>query len=176
MGDLAQYASVLTAHPAVRRALATTIRHNGRDVAIGVAEYSEYVCGPELREHVWQRLGAECGLDGVLPVDTLPLAGDTLDADRVVSAVAAGACTVYEPPADPVEERLLTIWTRALNVNRIGVHDDFLDLGGDSVVAIEILAEIEKEFGEALDVYEFMESYSIRGIATILRERRAHAS
>jgi acyl carrier protein len=162
MGDLAQYASVLTAHPAVRRALATTIRHNGRDVAIGVAEYSEYVCGPELREHVWQRLGAECGLDGVLPVDTLPLAGDTLDADRVVS------------PADPVEERLLTIWTRALNVdNRIGVHDDFLDLGGDSVVAIEILAEIEKEFGEALDVYEFMESYSIRGIATILRERRA---
>jgi acyl carrier protein len=172
MGDLAQYASVLTAHPAVHRALATTIRHNGRDVAIGVAEYSEYVCGPELREHVWQRLGADCGLAGVLPVDTLPLTGDTLDADRVVSAVAAGACTVYEPPADPVEERLLTIWTRALNLNRIGVHDDFLDLGGDSVVAIEILFEIEKEFGQELDVYEFMEACNVRGVAAILRQRQ----
>lgn len=169
MGDLAQYASVLTAHPAVHRALATTIRHNGRDVAIGVAEYAKYVCGPELREHVWQRLGADCGLAAVLSVDTLPLAGEALDTDRVVSAVAAGACTVYEPAADSVEERLTGIWTRALNLNNIGVHDDFLDLGGDSVVAIEILFEIEKEFGRALEVYEFMEACTIRGLATILR-------
>jgi acyl carrier protein len=173
MGDLAQYASVLTAHPAVHRALATTIRHNGRDVAIGVAEYSEYVCGAELREHVWQRLGADCGLAGVLPVDTLPLAGDTLDADRVVSAVAAGACTVYESPADSVEERLAAIWSRALKLNRIGVHDDFLDLGGDSVVAIEILFEIEKEFGHALDVFDFMEACNVRRLAAILRDRQA---
>lgn len=169
MGDLAQYASVLTAHPAVHRALATTIRHNGRDVAIGVAEYSEYVCGPELREHVWRRLGADCGLAGVLSVDTLPLAGDALDADRVVSAVAAGACTVYEPPADPVEERLVAIWARALHIDSVGVHDDFLDLGGDSVTAIEILFEIEKEFGRDLDVYAFMEACNVRGVAAILR-------
>jgi hypothetical protein len=175
MVDLAKFASILMDHPAVRGAQVTTIDHNGRDVAIGVAEYSTYVCGPELREYVWQQLGADCGLAGVLPVQALPLVGDALDADRVGSAVAAGTCTVFESPADPLEERLSTIWTDAMNLKWIGVHDDFLDLGGDSVIAIKILSAIEEEFGQELDMFAFMDAYSIRGVADMLRERRATA-
>jgi hypothetical protein len=107
MGDVARYASVLTAPPAVQGCGHDhPPQWTERNVAIGVAEYSRYGGGPELREHVWRRLGAHRGLAGVLPGDTLPLTGDSLDADRVVSAVAAGACTVREPPADTVEERL----------------------------------------------------------------------
>jgi hypothetical protein len=172
MVNLAEFESVLTGHPDVQRALATTIRHGGRDVVIGVVECSTYMCGLELREYVWQRLGTGCGLDGVLAVEDLPLVGEALDADRVRSAVISGECTVFESPADPVEERLLSIWAGAMNRNWIGVHDDFLDLGGDSVIATRILAEIEEEFGETLDAYDFMEAYNIRGVADMLRKGR----
>lgn len=172
MVGLAELASTLLGHPAVRDAQATTIRHDDRDVTIGVVEFSQYVSGPELRGYVWDRLGAGCGLDGVLLVDAMPLAGNTLDTDCVRSAVIAGTCTLFEGPVDGVEERLLSIWGSTMNLKWIGVHDDFLDLGGDSIVAVEVLAKIEDEFGVALDVYDFMSTYHIRGVAGLLSEPR----
>lgn len=175
MVNLAELESILTGHSDVQRARATTVRHDDRDVVIGVVECSTHVLDLELREYVWQRLGAGCGLDGVLIVEALPLVGDALDADRIRSAVIVGECTVFESPADPVEERLLRIWARAMDRKWIGVRDDFLDLGGDSVIAIRILTEIEEEFGETLDAYEFMEAYNIRGVADRLRDSRVVA-
>lgn len=169
MVRLAELTSTLTGHSAVRDARATSVRHDDRDTTVGVVEFSEYVSGPELRGYVWDRLGAECGLDGVLLVEAMPLAGDALDTECVRSAVAAGSCTLFEGPADDVEKRLLEIWSGTMNLKWIGVHDDFLDLGGDSIVAVEILAKIEEEFGAALDVYDFMNAYSIRGVADLLR-------
>ncbi|MFI9642411.1 acyl carrier protein [Micromonospora sp. NPDC051925] len=171
MVGLAELASTLRGNSAVRDARATTIRHDDRDATIGVVEFSQYVSGPELRGYVWDRLGARCGLDGVLLVDAMPLAGDALDTEYVRSAVIAGTCTLFEGPADRTEERLLSIWSGAMNLKWIGVHDDFLDLGGDSMVAVEILSKIEDEFGEALDVYDFMSTYNIRGVASLLRPR-----
>ncbi|WP_157548287.1 acyl carrier protein [Micromonospora sp. ATCC 39149] len=171
MVGLAELASTLRGHSAVRDARATTIRHDDRDATIGLVEFSQYVSGPELRGYVWDRLGADCGLDGVLLVDAMPLAGDALDTEYIRSAVIAGTCTLFEGPVDGIEERLLSIWTGTMNLRWIGVHDDFLDLGGDSMVAVEILSKIEEEFGEALDVYDFMSTYSIRGVASLLRGR-----
>ncbi|SCF28974.1 Phosphopantetheine attachment site [Micromonospora matsumotoense] len=172
MVGLAELTSTLRGHSAVRHAQVTAIRHDDRDVTIGVVEFSQYVSGPELRSYVWDRLGADCGLDGVLLVDAMPLTGDALDIEYVRSAVIAGTCTLFEGPVDHVEERLLSIWGSAMNLRWVGVHDDFLDLGGDSMVAVEILSKIEDEFGEALDVYDFMSTYSIRGVAGLLRGPR----
>lgn len=173
MVGLAELASTLRGHSAVRDAQVTAIRHDDRDVTIGVVKFSQYVSGPELRSYVWDRLGADCGLDGVLLVDAMPLAGDALDIEYVRSAVIAGTCTLFEGPVDHIEERLLSIWGGAMNLRWVGVHDDFLDIGGDSMVAVEILSKIENEFGEAIDVYDFMSTDSIRGVAGLLRGPRA---
>jgi acyl carrier protein len=49
------------------------------------------------------------------------------------------------------------------------VNDDFLELGGDSLSALGIIAAIETEFGRSLDVYEFMSAANVRRLAQILR-------
>lgn len=49
------------------------------------------------------------------------------------------------------------------------MHDDFLDLGGDSLSALRIIADIETEFDRSLDVYEFMNAASVRRLADVLR-------
>jgi acyl carrier protein len=54
-------------------------------------------------------------------------------------------------------------------VPSVGVNDDFLELGGDSLSALGIIAAIETEFGRSLDVYEFMSATSVRRQAEILR-------
>ena len=77
---------VLSAHPAVRRAEAAIVRHDGRDVTIAAAELSEYVSGPILRNHVRQELGEDNGLAGVLIVEHMPMADGVVDVERLTSA------------------------------------------------------------------------------------------
>jgi acyl carrier protein len=164
-----EMSEVLVAHPGVRRAEAAAVRHNGQDVTVAAVELDEYLSGPILREYVRQRLGAGNGLVGVLTVDRIPRTGGSVDVEQLRSAVTDGRCTLFEPPRDDVERRLATIWSHQMDVSAVGVHDDFLELGGDSLSALGIISAIETEFDRPLDVYEFMTAANIARLADILR-------
>ena len=169
MVTLPDISEVLSKHPGVRRAETAIVRHDGRDVAIAAAEVSEYVSGPILRNHVRQELGEDSGLAGVLIVEHMPMADDGVDVEYLASALTEGRCTLFEDPRDDVERRVAAIWSAQMDVPSVGVNDDFLELGGDSLSALGIIAAIETEFGRSLDVYEFMSAASVRRLAEILR-------
>lgn len=170
MVTLTEISKVLSAHPGVRRAETAIVRHDGREVTIAAAELSGYVSGPILRNHVRRELGEHSGLAGVLIVEQMPMAADgTVDVECLALALAQGRCTLIEDPRDDVERRVAAIWSAQMDVPSIGVNDDFLELGGDSLAALGIIAAIETEFGRPLDVYEFMSAASVRRLAEILR-------
>ena len=169
MGTLPQISEVLSAHPGVRRAETAVVRHDGRDVAIAAVEPSEYLSGPILRNHVRRQLGQDSGLAGVLIVEQMPLVDGAVDVEYLRSAVADGRCTLFEDPRDDVERRVAAIWSAQLDGRSVGVHDDFLELGGDSLSALGIIAAIETEFDRPLDVFEFMNAANVRRLAEILR-------
>ena len=169
MVTLAEISKVLAAYPGVRRAEAAIVRHDGRDVAIAAAELCGYVSGPVLRNHVRRELGEDSGLAGVLIVEHMPVRDGAVDAGYLASAVAGGRCVLFEDPLDEVERRVAAIWSAQLDLGSVGVNDDFLELGGDSLSALGIIAAVETEFGRALDVYEFMSAASVRRLAEILR-------
>ena len=52
----------------------------------------------------------------------------------------AGVEAVYEPPRNKAENILAQIWADVLGVDRVGIHDNFFDLGGDSILNIQIVA------------------------------------
>jgi acyl carrier protein len=166
---LPEISKVLSAHPGVRRAETAIVRHDGLDVAIAAAELSEYVSGPILRNHVRQELGEDSGLAGVLIVEHMPMTDGAVDVEYIASAVAEGRCALFEDPRDDVERRVAAIWSAQMDIRSVGVNDDFLELGGDSLSALGIIAAIETEFGRPLDVYEFMSAASVRRLAEILR-------
>ena len=138
-------------------------------MAIAAAELSEYVSGPILRDHVRRELGEDSGLAGVLIVEHMPMADGAVDARFLASAVAEGRCALLEDPRDEVERRVAAIWSAQMDVRSVGVNDDFLELGGDSLSALGIIAAIETEFGRSLDVFEFMTAANVRRLAEILR-------
>ena len=169
MVTLPEISEVLSAHPSVRRAETAIVRHDGRDVAIAVAEPSGYVSGLILRNHVRRELGEDSGLAGVLIVEHMPMTDGAVDVEYLASAVAEGRCVLFEDPRDDVERRVAAIWSEQMDLRSIGVNDDFLELGGDSLSALGIIAAIETEFGRPLDVYEFMSAANVRQLAEILR-------
>ncbi|MFB9329944.1 amino acid adenylation domain-containing protein [Paenibacillus aurantiacus] len=88
-----------------------------------------------------------------VPIDNIPLTANG-KVDRAAlpepSAAAALAADYAEPRTD-VERAMADVWAELLGLARIGIHDDFMALGGDSMKAIQAAAKLE-ERGYRVDI------------------------
>ena len=76
----------------------------------------------------------------------------------------------YEAPRDDVEKALVGFWEELLGVDRIGVRDDFFEVGGHSLIAVRLFAKIKKQWGIELPISVLFDSPTIEGCAALLRE------
>jgi acyl carrier protein len=79
----------------------------------------------------------------------------------------------YAAPRDLVESTLTQIWMDVLQLERIGIHDRFLDLGGDSLRATQILSRAWQLFGIELSVGDVMRTETIAEMAELIALRNA---
>ncbi len=76
--------------------------------------------------------------------------------------------TPYRAPTTPQEERLVRIWESTLGVAPVGVDDDFFELGGDSVTAIQIQFSVGKEYDTDLPTTVLFDYPNICGLAQFI--------
>jgi thioesterase domain-containing protein/acyl carrier protein len=77
----------------------------------------------------------------------------------------------FVAPKTSTELSLARMWSEVLGISRIGIHDDFFALGGDSFAAAVLLAEVEGEFGlevGKLDRIDFMDAPTIADMARLI--------
>ncbi len=77
--------------------------------------------------------------------------------------------TPYVAPRDEAERLLADIWTDVLKVGRVGIHDDFFDLGGDSILAIGVGARAS-QFGMELTVGDLFSQRTIAGLSARIKD------
>ena len=78
--------------------------------------------------------------------------------------------TPYRAPSTPEEERLVRIWESTLGVAPVGIDDDFFELGGDSVTAIQIQFSVGKECEKDLPTTVLFDYPNICGLARFINE------
>uniref|UniRef100_UPI000B29B220 non-ribosomal peptide synthetase n=1 Tax=Abyssisolibacter fermentans TaxID=1766203 RepID=UPI000B29B220 len=76
----------------------------------------------------------------------------------------------YERPRNEVETRLIDIWRNVLNVDKIGIDDNFFDLGGHSLRATILMAKIHKELNIEIPLKEIFTNLTIRELAQYIEE------
>jgi acyl transferase domain-containing protein len=86
------------------------------------------------------------------------------------SPVALG--TDYVAPTNEIEQVTAELWQRLFGVERVGIHDDFFNLGGNSLLAIQLISQLRKRFAVELPLSELFESPTIAGLAAIIAEGR----
>lgn len=72
-------------------------------------------------------------------------------------------------PRDELEERLVRIWQRVLDLESVCINDNFFELGGHSLLAVRLMSEVEKEFDRKIPLVSLFQSATILGLAKILR-------
>ncbi|MES2355404.1 MAG: amino acid adenylation domain-containing protein [Pseudomonadota bacterium] len=75
-------------------------------------------------------------------------------------------------PRNDIEQTMFDIWSRVITNTEIGVTDNFFDLGGDSVLAIRLVRELNAALPFSLRIHEFFENLTIELLA-VLYQRRA---
>lgn len=76
----------------------------------------------------------------------------------------------YVQPVSSNERALVAVWERLLNVAKIGIKDDFFELGGDSLKAINMITRVRKEVGIQIPLSDFFKNPTIKAISEISEE------
>ncbi len=76
----------------------------------------------------------------------------------------------YAPPRDDLERQLGDLWEDLLGVAGIGIDDSFFDLGGDSLMAVRLVARIRESLEVEVDVRALFDSATITRLAARVRE------
>jgi amino acid adenylation domain-containing protein len=101
-------------------------------------------------------------------LDALPLTpNNKLDRNRL-PAPSREHLTIVAP-RDQLEQQLVKIWEKVLDIKQIGINDSFFDLGGNSLVALQLFAEIDKIWDKKLLLAVLLQSPTIAELAKIIR-------
>jgi len=76
----------------------------------------------------------------------------------------------YVPPRNDLEQRLVEIWRQLLAVEKIGIHDNFFDIGGHSLKALHLLNALQKEFHIKIDFQDIFQFPTIEELHDLIRE------
>jgi amino acid adenylation domain-containing protein len=83
---------------------------------------------------------------------------------------AVSRTEAFVAPRTPTEQKLAAIWADVLNVERVGVHDDFFALGGHSLLATQIIAQIRTDFAVDLPLHSLFTSPTVELLAEAISE------
>lgn len=103
------------------------------------------------------------GLDAAPTVPSVPIAPTPLP--NGTAAVAA--------PQTPVEKAVAQIWGAILGRATVGLHDDFLELGGNSLLAAQILYRINDELQVNLSMRQLLDTSTVAGLAALVTQSQA---
>ena len=161
-------------HPAVAQAVAFAVPHArlGEEVAAVVVRSGD-VSERQLQEFVGARLAPFKVPRAVVFADAIPK-GPTGKLQRIGLADRLGVTLDAAParasaavaPRTVVEEAVAEIWESVLETGALGVHDRFLDVGGDSILAMRLIARVRQTLDIELSIVDFF------GAATIADQAR----
>jgi amino acid adenylation domain-containing protein len=75
------------------------------------------------------------------------------------------------PPETPTQIALARIWESLLKVQNVGIHESFFDLGGHSILAVRLMAQIRSSFGVRLPLHHIFRTPTISGLASVIESK-----
>ncbi|NHA02806.1 amino acid adenylation domain-containing protein [Mucilaginibacter sp. HC2] len=103
-------------------------------------------------------------------IDKIPLSSNgKVDRNALPSVDMSSVNTQqYEAARDEVEQELVAIWSQLLNGVQVGIHDDFFQVGGNSLTMIQLVHKINTRFNKDLQLIEIMKNPTIAQMKTLL--------
>jgi len=172
----------LMEHPGVSQAVTFAVPdlRMGEEIAAAVVlRAGVYATEREIQDFAAARLADFKIPRKVFMVDQIPK-GPTGKLQRLGLAETLGLTTPEPPPTTPgiyrepvtrVEQILASIWVEVLEIEKVGTSDLFLDLGGDSILATQIIARVRSRLQVEVGLNDFFNSPTVADMARIIEAK-----
>jgi amino acid adenylation domain-containing protein len=181
--ELEEIGSVLCQHPAVQDAVVLVQEEHagtgttGADIDKRLVAYVDVGSRDteisELRHFLKQKLPEFMIPSALVCLDALPLMANG-KVDRKALPVPDQTSNTrgenYVGPRGPVEEAIARIWSEALKVKQVGVHDNFFEIGGHSLLIIQVHRRLCATLGREVSVVDLFRHPTISSLAGLLSE------
>ncbi|MGF0263473.1 amino acid adenylation domain-containing protein, partial [Rhodococcus ruber] len=170
--ELGEVEAALARCAGVAQAVATVRRDGQRGeqlVGYVVPEPGTELDGAAVRDSVAQFLTSYMVPHAVVVLNSIPLTpGGKLD--RRALPEPEQEARVFRAPTTPVEEIVARVFADVLGVERVGLDDDFFELGGNSLVATQVISRLAAALGTAVPVRTLFEASAVASLAARLEQ------
>ncbi len=169
--ELGEIEAALRQHPAVREAVVLAPQDapgERRLVAYVLAEREPLPTTTDLRSFLKEKLPEHMVPALFVLLDALPLMPNGKVDRRALPApdrTRPELGKAFVAPRTPTEEVLSEIWAQVLDIERVGIHDNFFDLGGHSLLATQVVSRIREAFQVELPLRRLFEVPTVAGLA-----------
>ncbi|MGH7796363.1 MAG: non-ribosomal peptide synthetase [Candidatus Binatia bacterium] len=131
--------------------------------------------GAKLRAYLRERLPEYMVPSAFVKLDALPTAPSG-KVDRCALAslenIEMESAVLFVASRTPIEATLAKVWMQILGTERVGIHDNFLELGGHSLNAFQIIARVREIFGVELSIQSFIDvnSATVAAMAELIEQ------
>ncbi|HEX3126989.1 MAG TPA: amino acid adenylation domain-containing protein [Thermoanaerobaculia bacterium] len=169
--------AALRDHPEVRDAAVVALPAGGdKQLVAYVVGTTRADIAEELRAFLRGRLPEALIPSVFVPLESIPVTSHgkvdrkALPAPEAVRSETAGT----DLPRNAREELLAGIWSELLGLERVGIHDNFFQLGGDSILSIQVVARA-RQAGLLITTRQFFDNQTIAGLAAVATEETSAA-
>ena len=176
--ELAEVEAVMAQHPGVLESVVSVHEQGtgGRRLVAYVVPKSNHTDQvDELRSFLKEKLPEYMVPSAFLTLDALPLTPNG-KVDRKAlpepDQTRLALDREYVAPRTPVEKILAEIWSDVLGVEKVGLNDNFFDLGGHSLLMAVLISQVREAFDLEIPISSLFEAPTVAGLAGIIEEFR----
>jgi amino acid adenylation domain-containing protein len=174
--ELGEVESALASHPHVAAAVAHVTGDPAELVAYIVPRPGAAPTPEAVRQHTRERIPAYMVPGPVVFLDSLPMTPNgKVDRKALPAPTRAPAAAVPNrsrvAPRSDAERDLLAIWAEVFGNPNLGVTDDFVDLGGTSLKAAEVVALVSSRLGHTIPLGAMYEATTVEKLAVLVQNR-----
>ncbi|HEX6903706.1 MAG TPA: non-ribosomal peptide synthase/polyketide synthase [Thermoanaerobaculia bacterium] len=162
--ELGEIEAALVRHPAIREAV--VLVREDRLVAWVVAE--EEVALSDLRAFAGESLPEYMLPSALVMLDKLPLTANGKVDRRALPDPDAPVSAGFVAPRTPLETFVAGLFQEVLGIERIGVHDDFFEMGGNSISGAVLINRLQQELGQIVQVVVIFDHPTVESMAAYL--------
>jgi amino acid adenylation domain-containing protein len=178
--DLGEVETLLRCHPAVSNC-AVSVRGDSPDenhlVAYVIPAAGQTSCVSELMDFARKRVPDYMVPQIFVFLESFPLTPNgkldrlALPDPSSVEAAKTGFVKGVDEPRNPIEKSIAQIWMDLLKVDQVGIHDDYFDLGGSSLLAVRMFSRIERDLGVRLPYTSLFQATTVAQLARLVVDK-----
>jgi amino acid adenylation domain-containing protein len=174
--EVGEVEAAIGEHGGVRECVVAGVgeaRGDKRLVAYLIAEEGEALESDELRRFLREKLPEYMIPAEFIVLEAFPLTSNGKVDRGALFELRRGASPAdgsFAPPRSPVEEMLVSMWAEVLGAQQVSIYDNFFDLGGQSLLATQVISQVRNIFGAEVPLGLMFESPTVAAFAERIEE------